>query len=604
MSDSGNSSAPRWLPEQWDFIDWGALVGAARRQDYLSYAIVVRDLAGAEVDPQRQAALEVLASVLELRPLHGQEFTNEALGPADRFAALDRDAIAALAKRAKTVDHPAIRARLLDVAWQKNRACSHDETRDGVISYLEAGQARLTETSWPLTVEFYARATSMAASLGKNGPALHDALSKVEEAILEVGEDDPLFLVSGLMGILLRFRAGDPKTLSRLAKDIAKKALKGGPDARTRMPPPDYDRARTYLLKAARWHEVANKTKKARATMVRVARLHEEEAKAYREQGGHSQEVASLEQAIGTLRGMGGQAQRITTLRRKLQRAQRAMAKAARGSFKSTVQSTLDLSDSVAQARDHVRGKVGLDALVSLCSLVPSPDPAKLREQAVENLRESPFYAWVPKVSLSEIGRRVHRTEGVVDGTDAALDGEVHRLLAFQQQLVALGAVVPAAAQVQLELGLRTEDFFALASASSFVPEGREMSFANGLSAGMNGDFETAGQLLLPQVENAVRHLLERGGAITTTLPSSGLQNELDLNALVRLDEFVDLFGDETAFELRGLLTEKAGTNLRNEWAHGLISDGRALPFYVYFWWRVLAFVLLPVVETSAKEST
>ena len=51
-----------------------------------------------------------------------------------------------------------------------------------------------------------------------------------------------------------------------------------------------------------------------------------------------------------------------------------------------------------------------------------------------------------------------------------------------------------------------------------------------------------------------------------------GVQNELDLNALLEMPQLTSLVDESTVFDWKSLLTEKVGANLRNELAHGLIE--------------------------------
>jgi hypothetical protein len=62
-----------------------------------------------------------------------------------------------------------------------------------------------------------------------------------------------------------------------------------------------------------------------------------------------------------------------------------------------------------------------------------------------------------------------------------------------------------------------------------------------------------------------------------------------------------DLFGEDTVFQLRGLLVEQASSNLRNRTAHGMIEYGEFFGYSsVYVWWLILR---LCVLSTFTKES-
>jgi len=137
------------------------------------------------------------------------------------------------------------------------------------------------------------------------------------------------------------------------------------------------------------------------------------------------------------------------------------------------------------------------------------------------------------------------------------------------------------------------------------IPDGRETAFALGLDAGLAGDFFTAAHILIPQFEHALRWHLGQRDVVTVTFPQSGVQNALDLNAILDLPAITTILDEATLFDLKNLLTEKAGANLRNELAHGLIEPGTHGHDFVYFWWVVLRFVLLPLLNPRpAGEGT
>ena len=93
----------------------------------------------------------------------------------------------------------------------------------------------------------------------------------------------------------------------------------------------------------------------------------------------------------------------------------------------------------------------------------------------------------------------------------------------------------------------------------------------------------------VPQFENLVRVFLNRNGCITTTLDSKGIEAEIGLSALLDKSEAETVLGEDLLFEMKGLLTDHFGPNLRNEIAHGLASVHDCLSLNaVYVWWLML----------------
>jgi len=118
------------------------------------------------------------------------------------------------------------------------------------------------------------------------------------------------------------------------------------------------------------------------------------------------------------------------------------------------------------------------------------------------------------------------------------------------------------------------------------------------MDAGMNGDFLVAVSLLTPQVENAVRIVLKKAGVVTSKIDMRNIEQERVLGALLDMDEAERVFGRDLMFDLRGLLVEKFGSNMRNELAHGLLDlDDFKGPDAEYLWWCALRLMFLPSLQ-------
>jgi hypothetical protein len=177
------------------------------------------------------------------------------------------------------------------------------------------------------------------------------------------------------------------------------------------------------------------------------------------------------------------------------------------------------------------------------------------------------------------------------------------RAAAERQQVAGVSIIHPAMQQAMQEHNLETSFFVALAARSPFVPRGRHWSYGKGLAAGARDDFDVAAVLLFPQFEHAVRELFFARGIVTTTSPGASSQNEHDLNKLLARDDLSTIFGPEQAFDLRVLLVEKAGANLRNDLAHGILDDGAKIGSKIYFWWLCLRLALIPMVAGAAQTT-
>jgi hypothetical protein len=96
--------------------------------------------------------------------------------------------------------------------------------------------------------------------------------------------------------------------------------------------------------------------------------------------------------------------------------------------------------------------------------------------------------------------------------------------------------------------------------------------------------------LLIPQIENSLRHLMNARGIITTKLDQFGVQRHIDLSELVIDERLTTILSENVLLELRTLLADNRGPNLRHQLAHGMLDDhALASAEAVYVWWLVLA---------------
>ena len=105
------------------------------------------------------------------------------------------------------------------------------------------------------------------------------------------------------------------------------------------------------------------------------------------------------------------------------------------------------------------------------------------------------------------------------------------------------------------------------------IPTGRERIFQSGVYMFFNGDYYEAIHILAPQVENLFRAIAQGAGGITVTLEKDGTSMEKVLSSILSLPELMDCYDNDILFIFRGLLNERAGANIRNEIAHGIISE-------------------------------
>ena len=133
------------------------------------------------------------------------------------------------------------------------------------------------------------------------------------------------------------------------------------------------------------------------------------------------------------------------------------------------------------------------------------------------------------------------------------------------------------------------------------IPDGRERIFQSGLYMFLNGDYYEALHILAPQVENLFRNIAREVGGLTVTLEKDGSSMEKVLSSILSLPELVYCYDNDILFTFRGLLNEQAGANIRNEIAHGIISE-YACSTGVCLYFGVAVIKLLSLTSASCYQ--
>jgi len=135
---------------------------------------------------------------------------------------------------------------------------------------------------------------------------------------------------------------------------------------------------------------------------------------------------------------------------------------------------------------------------------------------------------------------------------------------------------------------------------SKFIPNERKWLFANGIYAGFNNDFITSAHILVPQLENSFKYVLESQGVLTAKIYEE-IQQDNMFGGL--LDNLIKNNKHEIFYELKDFLLENSSVNFRNELCHGLLSPFIIEHYGIYLWWLTLK-MIFDKEKIFEKEST
>jgi len=196
--------------------------------------------------------------------------------------------------------------------------------------------------------------------------------------------------------------------------------------------------------------------------------------------------------------------------------------------------------------------------------------PKKEREkESLEHIvKGAPFLHMIPQSIFDEKGR----VKAIVGGIETDLEGNlvVHISMSMKFNAIFINAVIEEGKQ----RGIFTiENILSFITKSPSIKTDRIPIITRGLEAYFNQDYLVSTHLLIPQLEEAIRNILEIGNIPTLKPNKSGKGFQLRiLDEMLRDPIAIQLLTDDFANYLRILLTDNRGWNLRNDICHGIAS--------------------------------
>jgi hypothetical protein len=576
-------------------VCWQDVVNGSERKDCRSYSSSFLSKLKETENPRDREVFEILAAVSS--PVIKPESTEEFF--ADIFQNLTDDRLDFLADIAPEISDPELQARVADILWVKRR--DRRMAQLAIPAYLKSATTLESPEHWTHCFDRMERVLRLARKIKHEEDVV---FSHIEAVLDRYKGDDPLWLSAKLMKLLQEFKFGDPAKYTPLSEKAATLAESSS----------DWRRARTLWGIKSVWHRMEKDYSKEFDASMSAAETYVKEAQAALTKNPASYIAASrsLQHAVEAFRSIRGTKEQTVDAKARSEEVHKLLLQYQEKTLHEMISYSeqVDISELVEKARSHVRGKIFQDSLFALTLLGTSTDASRLRLQVQQQAREFVMSHLFPNVIVNEMGKVIARQMGSVlsnnsQEAEEATYFEMCQNAIDYQNLQAQAYVEPARHQINLEHNVRLDDILSIVSHSPFVPPGREYLFAKGLYAGLTGDFFTSTHILIPQIENSVRYIMQQRGIITSGMDNSGIQNEHNLNATLYHPEIASIFNENTLFDLKCLLVEHAGSNLRNRMAHGLISDGEFMsPLMSYIWWFTLRLCCLPILIHQQRQQS
>ncbi len=546
--------------------------------DFWNIFATARDAAYQAGESERAAALDVLAGACSLvlraaEPLQSfAPLLEMTFGSSARPEAYRGPQAEIFAELAPTIEQPALRARLADLAWflAKHPASA----RLAVQAYLDCIQRMLRhrahmrgnrgEASGTRALDLLRRACVIQRQLGwgkDQSPDLILAAKKIRDQARRHGD---AFGYVRAAELTQDFDLARPLFVGRAAEKIAAESV----DC--------VDEHAEIALRELAVTAFRRARRKADADRALAALAEAQVRVADRMARIPFQEVHWLEQAIATLRQFKGTNERRAELQARLVRAQGRI-----GEFMVPVSTKFDGQDLANGTRTHLHGLDLSGALLAYSALSTSPNVTELYAQAAESFASTPFAGFFAPLIYDpkfKVASRLPAVDFAGQPDEANLRFKIIQHEELRRAITVAGQIDPGRVQIVLDHQPDERVLTRLAALSPLVPPGHEMFFGRGFAHFFNADFIEAAHLLVLQLEPLLRHVLISADIDITRFKTDRTQSSATLTVLLDPQgdyrkPLEELLGLETVFEIENLFDLQEGPALRHRLAHGLLNQ-------------------------------
>lgn len=448
-----------------------------------------------------------------------------------------------------------------------------------VESYIDSFEKTFSTEHWVPCFSYIEKALNISKLLGKKNNKKNECLEKMYSKLKDNYSNDNLYLSSKIIEILILEKYGDSSVLYNICIDRANKAEVEC----------EFRKSRVYLELCTKEYITNDKEKKL-SIRKRIVNTYEKEAKYTLEKDETNYFVAAhnIEGAIEANRKIPNSKETTEELLKLMMYYQQESVKHMK-KIPYKLELPKEVSEQISSKLDLFKGKEKQEVLKVFAIFDDIPEKETIKKQVEEESLAYPLQNLFSSVLVNEKGRYIAKNEGTTIGSkDINIENKMYSKAKMHFDIQTIMLIEPAREVIIKEHSISEDDLYEILQDNYIVPKDRVRLYAKGLAAGFNGDFIVSSHLLIPQLENSIRFILEKNDVVVTTISNNGIQEEKNVNTLLKEEKLVDLLGEDLIFILRALLIEKSGDNFRNDISHGLMSYDRCEGNCAkYLWWLV-----------------
>lgn len=239
-----------------------------------------------------------------------------------------------------------------------------------------------------------------------------------------------------------------------------------------------------------------------------------------------------------------------------------------------TITEPIDNSEAVEQMKVHIESASLVKAIWFLVyGIIGLENKGRIAEKIKKDHTKFLSSDLFLKGYLDKNGRRVGSVPSIQGATESDMELICRDYARTHYTINVIALVQRYLYMMNQKFELNESNLRFLVDNNIFVPQDRKGAFLKGLVAGFNYDYLTSMSVLMPQVENAIREMAKTLDILTDKFDNKGIQEYLSLGSIINKLEDSELLEEDLIFNLRLFYAGELGYDMRNNVAHGLLSD-------------------------------
>lgn len=449
---------------------------------------------------------------------------------------------------------PMVKAILNDVMWLSVKGYKY--AKGAIDAYLLLAEEYFSLEKWMQPIKFIKRAQIISMQLGYKNEKYKDVKDYIKSKIISINGEDKLFYSISLLEMVMEYKDIDLSLFDTSIKNILEDAKKGNNKLRLEKIIEINDK---YLknIKANKEKILENK--------MELAKYYENIATQCKEDKLCMKSVYYYEKALFLYKQLKDYKaeNKILHLLPEL--------KLELVNSLHLVSKTQDISEEVSKILKYFKDCSLEESIIQLTILTPIFQKEHLRELVLDEYNKFIGLSLFQTKLIDSAGRTIIEMPSLDINDERTIEPYMFKKANELQQL-RVQYLITCIEYIITNYSITESSFNFIVDNNYLIPDARKDSIKLALYRGINGEYIYFLEHIIPHIEFIWRYITELCGGLTMEFKSDGSEEVKSLSKIFNTYELIECYDENILFVFRGLLNEKAGSNLRNELSHGKID--------------------------------